>query len=43
VARYHNIVAAVIRFDITDDRVTQIWVTLNPDKLRSWNRSGRQL
>ncbi|MFJ9902428.1 RNA polymerase subunit sigma [Streptomyces sp. NPDC101152] len=37
VARYGRRVAAVISLDVTDDRVAQVWVTLNPDKLRSWN------
>ncbi|MFI9612042.1 RNA polymerase subunit sigma [Streptomyces sp. NPDC052023] len=30
-------VAAVISLDIARHRVRQIWVILNPDKLRSWN------
>jgi RNA polymerase sigma-70 factor (ECF subfamily) len=38
VARYHHQVAAVISFGIADHRVTQVFVTLNPDKLRSWNK-----
>ncbi|MGP4012071.1 RNA polymerase subunit sigma [Streptomyces sp. 4N124] len=38
VARYGCQVAAVISLDVADDRVAQVWVTLNPDKLRSWNR-----
>ncbi|GGN48084.1 RNA polymerase sigma factor [Streptomyces albiflavescens] len=45
VARYDHQVAAVISLDIADHRVTQVWVILNPDKLRSWNppttRDGR--
>jgi RNA polymerase sigma-70 factor (ECF subfamily) len=24
---------------VADHRVVQLWVVLNPDKLRSWNRS----
>jgi RNA polymerase sigma-70 factor (ECF subfamily) len=32
-------VAAVIGLDVTGDRVAQVWVILNPDKLRSWNRT----
>lgn len=39
VARYHRQVAAVISFDIADQRVVQVWVVLNPDKLRPWNRT----
>jgi RNA polymerase sigma-70 factor (ECF subfamily) len=38
VARYHSHVAAIIMLGISDQRVTQIWVILNPDKLRPWNR-----
>ncbi|WP_316785177.1 sigma-70 family RNA polymerase sigma factor family protein [Streptomyces sasae] len=37
IARYDRQVAAVISFDIADHRVAQVWVVLNPDKLRSWN------
>ncbi|CAM5602517.1 MULTISPECIES: RNA polymerase subunit sigma [Streptomyces] len=39
VVRYDDQVAAVITLDITGSRVVQVWVVLNPDKLRSWNRS----
>ena len=38
VARYDDQVAAVVTVDIADSRVIQVWVVLNPDKLRSWNR-----
>ncbi|MDI9829737.1 RNA polymerase subunit sigma [Streptomyces sp. KAU_LT] len=38
VVRHHEQVAAVISFDITDQRVTHVWAVLNPDKLRGWNR-----
>ncbi|MFE4751978.1 RNA polymerase subunit sigma [Streptomyces mirabilis] len=38
VARYGRRVAAVISLDIADHRVIQVWVVLNPDKLRSWNQ-----
>ncbi|MFF0013204.1 RNA polymerase subunit sigma [Streptomyces sp. NPDC005374] len=37
VAHYDRQVAAVISLDVSDDRVAQVWVMLNPDKLRSWN------
>ncbi|MGP4008446.1 sigma factor-like helix-turn-helix DNA-binding protein [Streptomyces sp. 4N124] len=37
VARYDHQVAAVISLDIADRHVAQVWVVLNPDKLRSWN------
>ncbi|MEV7141638.1 sigma factor-like helix-turn-helix DNA-binding protein [Streptomyces tauricus] len=38
VARYDDQVAAVITLDIAGARVVQVWVMLNPDKLRAWNR-----
>lgn len=38
VARYGRQVAAVISLDVANDRVAQVWVMLNPDKLRSWNQ-----
>jgi RNA polymerase sigma-70 factor (ECF subfamily) len=38
VARYDDQVAAVVTLDVADSRVVQVWVVLNPDKLRSWNR-----
>ncbi|MCQ4199584.1 RNA polymerase subunit sigma [Streptomyces coelicoflavus] len=38
VVRHHDQVAAVISFDISDQRVTHVWAVLNPDKLRGWNR-----
>lgn len=38
VVRHHDRVAAVISFDITDQRVTHVWAVLNPDKLHGWNR-----
>ncbi|MFJ4468692.1 RNA polymerase subunit sigma [Streptomyces sp. NPDC089424] len=38
VVRYGDQVAAVITFVVVGDRVAQIGVVLNPDKLRSWNR-----
>ncbi|WP_109030492.1 sigma-70 family RNA polymerase sigma factor family protein [Streptomyces rubrogriseus] len=38
VARYDGQVAAVVCLDLAGTRVVQIWVVLNPDKLRSWNR-----
>lgn len=39
VVRCDHEVAAVISLDIAGDRVRRIWVVLNPDKLRLWNRS----
>ncbi|MEU9355586.1 RNA polymerase subunit sigma [Streptomyces griseoloalbus] len=38
VARYDGQVAAVVCLDLAGSRVVQVWVVLNPDKLRSWNR-----
>ncbi|MGW1916088.1 RNA polymerase subunit sigma [Streptomyces sp. NPDC002076] len=37
VARYDGQAAAVIGLDICDHQVTQVWITLNPDKLHLWN------
>ncbi|MBY8876088.1 RNA polymerase subunit sigma [Actinacidiphila acidipaludis] len=42
VARYDHMVAAVFSLEVITRRVTRIWVTLNPDKLRAWNRSSRR-
>ncbi|MCZ4510948.1 sigma factor [Streptomyces sp. ActVer] len=39
VVRYDRQVAAVISLDIAGRHVVQVWVTLNPDKLSSWNQS----
>lgn len=38
VVRYEHRVAAVVCLDVTDHGVAQVWVILNPDKLRSWNQ-----
>ncbi|MEV5840367.1 RNA polymerase subunit sigma [Streptomyces sp. NPDC051985] len=38
VARYADQVAAVVGLDVAGSRVVRVWVVLNPDKLRSWNR-----
>ncbi|XVV33744.1 RNA polymerase subunit sigma [Streptomyces sp. CA-100214] len=38
VARYDGQVAGVVCLDLAGTRVAQVWVVLNPDKLRSWNR-----
>ncbi|MFI6007529.1 RNA polymerase subunit sigma [Streptomyces sp. NPDC051243] len=40
VVRYGRQVAAVIGLDIAGPHVVQVWATLNPDKLRTWNRPG---
>ncbi|MFD7678562.1 sigma-70 family RNA polymerase sigma factor [Streptomyces sp. NPDC060187] len=41
VVRYNRRVAAVISLDVADHRAVQVWVVLNPDKLRSWNQAGK--
>ncbi|GAA5023701.1 sigma-70 family RNA polymerase sigma factor family protein [Streptomyces siamensis] len=38
VATCDHQVAAVISLDIADHHITHVWATLNPDKLRPWNR-----
>ncbi|MFI8305017.1 RNA polymerase subunit sigma [Streptomyces sp. NPDC085927] len=38
VVRYGGQVAAVVGLDVAGPHVVQVWVTLNPDKLRPWNR-----
>ncbi|MFI0240348.1 hypothetical protein [Streptomyces sp. NPDC016845] len=40
VVRYGQRVAAVISLDIAGRHVVQVWVVVNPDKLRRWNRSA---
>jgi RNA polymerase sigma factor (sigma-70 family) len=36
VAQRYGVTAAVYAFDVADDRIRNIWVVLNPDKLRPW-------
>jgi RNA polymerase sigma-70 factor (ECF subfamily) len=36
VAHYDREAAAVISFDVAAQHVAQVWIVLNPDKLRSW-------
>lgn len=36
VAHYDREIAAVLTLDVAAPYVVQVWVTLNPDKLRSW-------
>ena len=33
----------VAAFDVSDGRVTRIWAVRNPEKLRPWARSSRDL
>lgn len=40
VVRYDEQVAAVMSLDVVGGQVVRVWVVLNPDKLRSWNRPG---
>ncbi|MFC5801916.1 sigma factor [Streptomyces formicae] len=40
VVRYDGRVAAVISLDTAGPHVIQVWATLNPDKLRTWNQPG---
>ncbi|MFC5212522.1 hypothetical protein [Streptomyces coerulescens] len=41
VLRYGRQVAAVISLDVVGRHVVHVWVTLNPDKLRTWNHTVR--
>ncbi|MEU3730864.1 RNA polymerase sigma factor SigJ [Streptomyces sp. NPDC033538] len=41
VARRDGAVVTVASFEVTDGRVTRIWVVRNPEKLRPWMREGR--
>ncbi|WP_377266941.1 sigma factor [Peterkaempfera sp. SMS 1(5)a] len=34
-----GIVFGIVSFDVRDERITDVWLVVNPDKLRSWNRS----
>ncbi|MFJ8630349.1 RNA polymerase subunit sigma [Streptomyces sp. NPDC093568] len=40
VVRYERLVAAVVVLDVAGPQVVQVWVTLNPDKLRTWNHAA---
>ncbi|MET7312872.1 sigma factor-like helix-turn-helix DNA-binding protein [Streptomyces sp. NPDC005571] len=39
VLRHHTAVSGVVSFHVQDEKITDVWLVLNPDKLRSWNRS----
>lgn len=43
VVRYNDQVAAVISLDIAGHHAVQVWVILNPDKLRPWNQRTRKM
>ncbi|MET8871723.1 hypothetical protein [Nocardia sp. NPDC004604] len=36
VAQLDDTIVSVYAFDIADGRITRIWVTRNPEKLRPW-------
>jgi len=36
VAQRDGVAISVLAFDVADDRITNIWAVLNPDKLRPW-------
>jgi RNA polymerase sigma factor (sigma-70 family) len=38
VAQQDGMTAAVLAFDIADDRIKNMWVILNPEKLRPWTK-----
>ncbi|MEU4000151.1 RNA polymerase sigma factor SigJ [Streptomyces fungicidicus] len=40
VARRSGVVVTVASFDVSDGRVSRIWVVRNPEKLRPWTREG---
>jgi len=39
VAEHDGITVTVFAFDVTDGRISRIWVVRNPDKLRPWTRA----
>ncbi|MFF0288762.1 nuclear transport factor 2 family protein [Streptomyces sp. NPDC005262] len=39
VLRHGTTVSGVVSFHVQDEKITDVWLVLNPDKLRSWNRS----
>ncbi len=43
VAQRAGVVMTVAAFDVSDGRVTRIWAVRNPEKLRPWARSSRDL
>ncbi|MFI5633423.1 RNA polymerase subunit sigma-24 [Streptomyces sp. NPDC051664] len=38
VLRHDSTVSGVVSFHVQDEKITDVWLVLNPDKLRSWNR-----
>jgi RNA polymerase sigma-70 factor (ECF subfamily) len=41
VLRQQGEVVGVICVDVVGDRISDVWVVLNPDKLRHWNSSAK--
>ncbi|MFE7789969.1 RNA polymerase subunit sigma-24 [Streptomyces sp. NPDC057460] len=39
VLRHDTAVSGVVSFHVQDEKITDVWLVLNPDKLRPWNRS----
>ncbi|WP_406405204.1 RNA polymerase subunit sigma-24 [Streptomyces sp. NBC_01643] len=39
VLRHDTAVSGVVSFHVQDEKITDVWLVLNPDKLRGWNRS----
>ncbi|GAA1016283.1 hypothetical protein Aple_020730 [Acrocarpospora pleiomorpha] len=39
VLRHASVVSAVVSFQVRNEKITHVWVVLNPDKLRSWHHS----
>ncbi|WP_031002175.1 RNA polymerase sigma factor SigJ [Streptomyces sp. NRRL F-5727] len=42
VIEHAGVTVAVYAFDVADDRITQIWVMRNPDKLRPWTADSHR-
>ena len=41
VLRQEGEVVGIICVDVVGDRISDVWVVLNPDKLRHWNSSAK--
>ncbi|MET4647014.1 MULTISPECIES: RNA polymerase subunit sigma-24 [Streptomyces] len=39
VLRHETTVSGVVSFHVQGEKITDVWLVLNPDKLRSWNHS----
>ncbi len=40
VARQGGVTVTVMAFDVSGDRITNIWAVRNPEKLRAWTTEG---